>query len=249
MQTSALPGPPHDLLDHASLFLDLDGTLVEIASRPDGIQVDDRLRGILANLSIALRGRVAIISGRPAKDIRAFFPGSSFAIAGSHGIEILWPDGRMRQPSDVPLSQGVLDQIRHFSAAHPGVLIERKPFGIAFHYRLSPADEQACHDFARGLAMNGGFAVQTGKMVIEVKLLATDKGHAMDCLLASPAMKGTIPVFIGDDDTDEAGFRRAQQLGGAGILVGPPRATGARYQLANVDETLKWLTAAGERCR
>jgi len=249
VKASVLPSPPHDLLDGASLFLDLDGTLVEIASRPDAIRVDDRLRAILARLSTTLQGRLALISGRPAKDVRSFFPGSSFAIAGSHGIEILWPDGRLRQPSDVPLPQHVLDQLGQFSAAHPGVLIERKPFGIALHYRLSPADEHACHAFARALAAAEGYAVQMGKMVIEVKFLATDKGHAVACLLAAPEMKGTVPVFIGDDDTDEAGFRRARQLGGAGVLVGPQRPTAAVYGLENVDETLKWLAAAGERRR
>jgi len=244
-----LPNPPHDLLDGASLFLDLDGTLVEIASRPDAVRVDDRLRAILARLSTKLQGRLAIISGRPAQEVRSFFPGSSIAIAGSHGVEILWPDGRLRQPSGVPLPQHVLDLAGQFNAAHPGVLIERKPFGIAFHYRLSPADEQACHTFARALAAAEGYAVQTGKMVIEVKLLATDKGHAVERLLAGPAMKGTVPVFVGDDDTDEAGFRRARQLGGAGVLVGPPRSTAAAYGLENVDTTLKWLAAAGERGR
>lgn len=247
VQASVLPKPPHDLLHGASLFVDLDGTLVEIASRPDAIQVDDRLRDILARLAILLRGRLAIISGRPAKDIRALFPDASFPIAGSHGIEILWPDGRLRQPSGVVLPQAVLDQIRVFRAVQPAVLVEQKPFGIAFHYRPSPEDEQACHAFARRIAAGAGYTVQTGKMVIEVKLLNVDKGQAMDCLLASPAMKGTRPVFIGDDDTDEVGFRRAKQVGGAGVLVGPQRPTAASYRLENVDETLQWLAAAAER--
>ena len=234
------------MLSGASLFLDLDGTLVEIASRPDGIAVDERLHRLLSCLSQRLGGRLALLSGRPAHDIRAFFPDASFAIAGSHGAEILWPDGRTRTPSHRQVPPGVLERIQSFEAAHPQVLVERKPYGFAFHYRLSPADEQACHIIAKEIAGMAGYGIQTGKKVIELKMMATDKGDALASLMSQAPMHGTRPVFIGDDDTDEAGFRMAKQLGGAGILVGPWRATEAVYNLAGVDQTLHWLAESGE---
>ena len=238
--------PPHDLLTNASLFLDLDGTLVEIASRPDGVLVDERLHRLLSALAHRLDGRVAIISGRPVEDVQALFPNLPIAIAGSHGSEMRWPDGRLTRPPAPSVSQRVRDHIRTFETAHPDVLVERKPFGLALHYRLAPAKEKACHDFAAELMREAGYGLQTGKKVVELKATMIDKGDAVGMFLDAAPMHGTKPVFIGDDDTDEAGFRMAKRRGGAGILVGPSRATHAEYRLGSVNETLQWLAEASE---
>ena len=241
-----MPLPPHDLLLDASLFLDLDGTLVEIASRPDGVQIDKRLHVLLSNIVLRLAGRIAIVSGRSAEQIKAFFPDIPLTIAGSHGIEILMPDARISKPP-LPASGAWLDErLREFELRHPDVLVERKPFGVALHYRLAPHEEEACRLFAVETARKGNLVLQRGKMVIELKLAATDKGNAVESLMGKPPMLGTRPVFIGDDETDEAGFAMARKLGGAGILVGPERPSAAIYRLATVDLTLQWLQAAGE---
>jgi len=233
------------LLSGASLLLDLDGTLVEIASKPDGIRVDHRLRQLLAGLSRQFDGRLAIISGRPVDQLRAYFPELCLTFAGSHGIEILWPDGRTSKATEASLDQRVLGRLRRFEAVHPGVLVEEKPFGVAIHYRLAPAAEEACRQLAAEVADENGYTLQAGKKVFELKIDATDKGDAVSALMSVPPMMGTRPVFIGDDETDEAAFRMAARLGGAGVLVGPFRPTNASYRLETVEETLLWLELAG----
>lgn len=237
--------PPHDLLTGASLMLDLDGTLVEIACRPDAIRVDERLQRLLAALVRQLADRVAIISGRSVAQVRSFFPEVSLAIAGSHGIEIIWSDGRTATATEAKPSRVVLERVRQFEAEHPGVLAEVKPFGIAIHYRLAPAAANACRLFATEIAEETGYTLQAGKMVLELKIASNDKGDAVNVLMRSPPMRGTRPVFIGDDETDEAGFRMARQLGGVGVLVGPLRPSSAIYRLDTVEDTLRWLELAG----
>src|SRR3954469_18058166 len=89
-----LPPPPLDLLRGAALFLDFDGTLGELAARPDAVAVDARLSMLMERLVTALDGQVAIISGRPVAAIEALFGAAPFAVSGSHGLEVRWPDGR-----------------------------------------------------------------------------------------------------------------------------------------------------------
>lgn len=233
------------MLSGASLLLDLDGTLVEIANRPDGIRVDQRLHQLMDGLSRQFGGRLAIISGRPVEQLRSFFPDLSIAIAGSHGIEILWPDGRTTRATDARPDRGIVERARAFESAHPGVLIEEKPFGIAIHYRMAPGAEDACRTLALEIADAAGYALQSGKMVFELKISAADKGDAVKSLMSVAPMRGTRPVFVGDDETDEAAFRTARRLGGAGVLVGPYRPSDASYRLDSVDDTLRWLETAG----
>ena len=234
-----------DLLQHASLFLDFDGTLVELAARPDGVSVEDRLHDLLAHLSIKLEGRIAIISGRPAAQVRKLFRDPHFAIAGSHGHEIYWPDGRIVTPANDGRHDSLLAQTRQLEERHSGLIVEDKPFGVALHYRLAPQAEEDCIHLAERLAAETGYQLQTGKMVVELMLPGADKGEAVLSLLSEAPLAGARPIFIGDDDTDEAGFRTVARLSGAGILVGAPRATAAVFGLGDVDATLRWLEAAG----
>jgi trehalose 6-phosphate phosphatase len=230
----ALSTPPAALLAGASMFLDFDGTLVEIAERPDAVAVDARLRALIGCLTERLDGRVAIISGRAAADIRTLFGDVPIAIAGSHGIELCWPDGRIETP----------DRPAALRERHPGILIEDKPFGAALHYRQAPEAEEEARALAERLARDHGLALQPGKMVVEIQLHGHDKGAALRAFMAEPLMEGTRPVFIGDDITDESAFAAARSLNGFGILVGPPRATEALYGLAGVAQSLDWLDAA-----
>ena len=239
----ALPPPPA-LLQHVSLLLDFDGTLVELAARPDGVRVGERLRLIMTRLSDRLGGRLAIVSGRPADQVRTMFDGLSFAVAGSHGAELIWPDGRKTVSPPLRGRDIVLAATRELAGRHPGVLVEDKPFGIALHYRLAPDAQDECHALAGQLAGDYGFALQPGKMVIELKLSMADKGSAVRSLMREAPMAGTRLIFVGDDDTDEAGFRAALDLHGAGVRIGAPAPTAAIYGLANVDETLQWLESA-----
>lgn len=240
----ALPPPPHDLLRHASLFLDLDGTLVEIEPRPDAVRVDARLRALLDCLKRMLDGRLVIISGRPAAELRSLLNTAAIAVAGSHGAEVQLPDGRAWQPPKVAQAPGLAGRLQALQALHPGVLIEQKPYSVALHYRLAPDAEGDCHRLAEQIAAAEGYVLQPGKKVIELKYHVICKGDAVRALMREAPLLGTGPVFIGDDQTDETGFDAANELGGAGILVGPPRASHASYRIGSVGAVLRWLEEA-----
>jgi trehalose 6-phosphate phosphatase len=234
------------LLDDSTLFLDFDGTLVEIADTPGGVVVDARVRDILAGLSIRLGGRLALVSGRPAADIARLAGAEGIAIAGSHGLEIRWPTGETATPQRSASLDIALDKVRRFAAPHPGLLVEDKPFGVALHYRAAPASHAACQSLALSLAEETGLLLQPGKMVFELKMSGGDKGAAVRAFMASPLMSRGAPVFVGDDATDESAFNAVADLGGAGVLVGEQRETAALYRLPDVAHVLDWLQQACE---
>lgn len=243
MPLSPLLPPPPDLpLGATSLFLDFDGTLVPIAPRPDEVVVDDRLRMLIACLAERLDGRLALVSGRSLAQIRTLFEGITFAIAGSHGLELALGDGGVVAPPPPPLG-AVVDAAKAFAARYPGVLVEAKPYGVAIHYREAPDAGAACGELAERLAAETGLEIQPGKMVFELRAPGADKGAAVRRLMQHPPLAGGTPIFVGDDLTDEAGFAAALELGGSGILVGRPRPTAARFALAGVEEALAWLEA------
>lgn len=236
-----LDNPPKGLLTGASLFLDFDGTLVELAERPDGVAVAPGLAPLLGRWADRLEGRLALVSGRGLADLDGLIGDLPFPVAGSHGAEIRLGDRLLAPPRSAALDEA-LAALSAFAADHPGVLVEDKPLGVALHYRMAPEAAQACHALAGDLAMRLDLHLQTGKMMVELRPAGADKGTAVRRLMQE--MPGTRPVFIGDDDTDEPAFRVAAELGGAGILVGPPRDTAAHYRLSGVAAVHAWL--AGE---
>ena len=239
-----LPLPPPDMLEQASLFLDFDGTLVEIAARPDAVVVENRLRDLIRLLYEHMQGRLAIVSGRAAGNIGALLDGMAITLVGSHGGELHWADGRrsiMEPPRYDGVTRAILQGLREH---HPAVLVEEKPLGLALHFRQAPQAEVACHDAALQIAARTQLTLQPGKMVIELKMAGIDKGEAVRVLMAEAPMRDGRPVFVGDDQTDEAGFRAAVKLGGCGVLVCALRDTIASYRLAGVDQTLRWLQDA-----
>lgn len=239
-----LAEPPIDLLNGASLFLDFDGTIVELAARPDAVEVGPELLELLLTLQDKLDGRVVLLSGRPIDDVSRFLDPLRMRIGGSHGIERTTSDGRRtRAPRPAGLDQ-VIGDLRRLESEHEGVLIEEKPAGVAIHYRLARSAEEACHAAAEKAASAAGLALQHGKMVVELKPANGDKGTAIRAFMSEPPFEDTRPVFIGDDLTDEHGFAAALDLSGAGVLVGKERATAARYRLSDVSAVRSWLWAA-----
>ena len=236
--------PPYELLRNSSLFLDLDGTIVEIAARPDEVSVDESLIQLLNRLVLALCGRVAVVSGRALGDVSGLLKGVQVSIVGSHGSEFRTPDGRKQEPPPREPPEHVLARLRGLAAAHPGVLIETKPLGLAIHYRLAPNAAAECLELARDIASAEGYGLQRGKKVVELKYHHMNKGDAVRTLMDSPPLGLGRPLFIGDDLTDEAGFAVAEELGGAGILVGPHRTTCASYRIPDVKSALRWLDLA-----
>jgi trehalose 6-phosphate phosphatase len=226
------------------LFLDFDGTLVELADAPGAIAVPSGLKPLLDRLAERLEGRLAIVSGRAIDDLQRHLGPSAAVLSGSHGTELLYVDGR-RVPVSVPPGLGkAREEIVRFAAGSAGLLVEDKPTGVALHYRLAPEWEGRVADFLADLALRSGLALQRGKMVAELRPAGTDKGAALRALMAEPPFAGARPVFVGDDLTDEHAFEAAAALGGDGVLVGPARATAARWRLDGVAEVTFWLEAA-----
>jgi trehalose 6-phosphate phosphatase len=233
--------PPPDLLDGAALFLDFDGTLVELAETPDSIRVAPELRDLLHRLWRRLDGRLAIVSGRSLADLERHLPLSGIAFSGSHGLELRLPDGTCL-PLSVPIGlEDVHERVRRFAAGRPGLLVEEKPAGIALHYRLAPAESDAADSFMAALAEERGWTLQRGNKVSELRPRGATKGDALRAFMTEPDFAGARPVFVGDDLTDEHAFAAAASLGGAGVLVGPARDTAASYRLESVGAVADWL--------
>jgi trehalose 6-phosphate phosphatase len=237
----SLPPPPPDLLDGAALFLDFDGTLVELAETPAAIRVPSGLPAMLARLKRRLDGRLAIVSGRSIAALDAHLPDAGIAFSGSHGLELRLADGTTL-PVSLPAGlEGLEEEVSAFAARMPGLLVETKPLGIALHYRQAPGAADAARALMGQLARQRGLRVQQGNMVVELRPNGATKGDALRAFMTEPEFADARPVFVGDDLTDEHAFEAARDLGGAGVLVGAPRATAAAYRLSSVDAVARWL--------
>ncbi len=230
-------------MEGSSLFLDLDGTLLDIVDRPEDVRADESLRALLSDLAERLDGRVAVISGRSLEQIDGILGeiAAELALSGSHGCEHRWK-GVWARPVRPEALDRVTDRMHAFADAREGVLVEEKSYGVALHYRLNPEAEPDARDLAEALARDCELYLQHGKMMVELRVAGGDKGQAVHRLMSRAPMRGTRPVFIGDDVTDEPGFAAARELGGHGVLVGPPRATAADHRIASPADLRGWLT-------
>lgn len=237
--------PPINLLCDASLFLDFDGTIVNIAPRPDAVRVSSELIGLLSQLRQRLDGRVAILTGRASAEVDHLLDPVAIAVGG-HGLEThigSKPGSAVSRPD---ILDSVVSELRHLEGEYPGVFVEDKPLGVALHYRQAPEAEDACRLAVCKAAKRSGLEVQPGKMVFELKPYGANKGDALREMMAEQPFAGTLPIFLGDDLTDEPAFEAAQDMGGAGIIVGDRAPTSARFRVASVDEALEWLKQACE---
>ena len=237
-----LPLPPLELLSGSSLFLDLDGTLLELVDRPDEVKADTALLGLLRAVQERLDGRLAIISGRSLEQVDAILGeiAADIALSGSHGCEHRW-QGVWARPIRPATLDRAAERIRSFVDERPGLLMEEKSFGVALHYRMNPDVEADARALSEELAQELGLSMQPGKMMVELRAGGGDKGRAIQRLMSRPPMQGTTPVFIGDDLTDEPGFAAVRELGGYGILIGPTRTTVATYGLPSPRDLRAWL--------
>ncbi len=241
---SRLDPPPADLLDGAALFLDFDGTLVELAETPDSIRVAPDLPPMLGRLHDRLDGRLAIISGRSLDDLARHLPLSGIGFAGSHGLELQLPNG-VRLPLSIPIGlEDVRSQVVEFASGDPRLLVEEKPAGLALHYRRCPEAADRVAAFMEALAAANDWTLQRGSMVVEIRAAGATKGDALRAFMTEPEYRHARPLFVGDDLTDEHAFAAAASLGGAGVLVGPERASAALYRLDSVAAVAAWLDEA-----
>jgi len=242
----APPTAPCCTPGRCAYFLDLDGTLVEIAQHPRAVRIDPDLRALIAELHSASAGALALISGRPIDDIDRLFEPTRLPAAGQHGAERRDAAGRSHVHA---VDSRALDQLRaaarHWCDDHPGMMIEDKGLSLALHFRQAPEMMQpiALRVRERLQDMADEFHVLPGKMVLEIKPSGRDKGRAIREFLAETPFSERIPVFIGDDVTDEYGFAAVNALGGISIKVGSGPSV-ARWRLADVTAVRRWLQAA-----
>ena len=221
--------PPHDdsaivanLLAQpdCAIFLDFDGTLVDLAATPDGVQLQPGVREALVRLAAQHDGALAIVSGRPIEQIDAMLAPLVLPVAGVHGVERRGFDGQ-QHVAPTPDISPVLARAQSLAVLHPGLLVEHKRGAVALHYRLAPELEALCvREMTAAVQACPGVLLLHGKMVLEAKPAASDKGGAIAAFMREAPFAGRVPVFAGDDTTDEAGFATVQQAGGAGVKVG-----------------------------
>jgi trehalose 6-phosphate phosphatase len=239
--------PPPSLDRRSALFLDVDGTLLEIASRPDRVHVASDLPSLLNDLTRDREGALALVSGRPLADIDRLFRPWRGAAAGLHGIERRRADGTLVSATN-PAAVAVLDRLRRplaaLAAADSRLALEDKHGTLALHYRGAPQREDEIKSLAMALALeDASLRVIAGKMVVEFQPRGIDKGTAIAAFLDEPPFFGRLAVFVGDDVTDEDGFIEIRRRGGISIRVGTPAETQAEYSLADVPGVHSWLAA------
>ena len=234
-------GPDMPEPERMALFLDLDGTLAQIEPTPGAVGPDARRNTVLARATKALDGRLAVISGRTIAEVDRILNGQVKAVAGVHGLEHRSAFGDQATP---PAHPGLSDAKRAFAAfaaTDPGLEIEDKGVSVTLHYRRAPQAAAAARDLAGRLAASTGLLRQDGHCVVELRTPGPTKGDAVAAFMAEAPFAGAVPVFVGDDVTDEDAFAAAVAKGGLGVLVGPVRETHASFVLDNVGDVLAWL--------
>ncbi len=206
----------------SALFLDLDGTLLEIAATPELVVVPPALPDLLAHLHAILGGALAIVSGRSLKTIDQLLKPFTSAAAGEHGVTLRFSDGTVEEmPAGLAVTQAWRDSLVAATERWPGVLIEPKPHGCAVHYRLAPERHDDVWRVVRALVPDDHpwFRLIPAREAVEIGPRSTSKGHAVERFMKDNAFKGRRPIFVGDDFTDEAGMSAARRHGGEGLRV------------------------------
>jgi len=245
------PGPPPAASLAWAYFLDVDGTLIDLAETPDAVQVDAALLGLLTQLHRASGGAVALLSGRAIPDLERRLGTLRLPLSGQHGLERRDAGGPIRSHAAPPAAKSEIKRaLAEMVARHPALLLEDKGMALALHYRRAPALGSYVQRTVERLAAhaNAGLAeakleVQRGKCVAEIKPAGFDKGTALLEYLAEPPFQGRRPVCIGDDLNDEHGFAEVNRLDGISIRVGKG-STCARFRLPDVIAVRRWLGAA-----
>jgi trehalose 6-phosphate phosphatase len=229
----------------AALFLDFDGTLVDLTVRPEQVRTADSLPSLLMALQERLEGAVAIITGRRLEDIDQRLAPTRLAGAGVHGAELRLRPGNSICSVKVEGVAALVAGLRARFVDDPRILVEDKGVGVSLHFRLAPERAAECRRALREAVDAAALAtlqIMEGNAVVEARPANVNKGRALNILLDAAPFRGRQPFFIGDDRTDEDGFAAVIALGGIAIKVGPGD-TVAPHRLTGVAEVHAWLRA------
>lgn len=214
--------PPPLPAARAALFLDLDGTLIEIAPRPDAVVVPPQLPDLLARLSARLGGAVAIVTGRGLAVARELTREPPVAFAAEHGTIIdasLLAGAAIPPMPPPPAPPEVWRREAAAYAAAQGLLFEPKQYGFVLHFRSRPELGAAATAFLQAMVADSPFQVMPAHAAAELRPRGLDKGSAVHWLMRHAPFAGREPVFIGDDVTDQFGIDACIALGGTGYRI------------------------------
>ena len=242
-----MPLAPENLGTSAvALFLDVDGTLLDIRDNPSDVVADSALTELLNACSTELHGALSLISGRSIEEVDRIFAPAIFPVAGAHGAELRFDGAQALTLDSNPMPREALRRLEEFVATNQGLLIEYKRGGVSLHYRRAPELQEACEELVRGLMADLGdaFRLIAGKMVFEIAPGAHNKGAAIRSFLEHAPFVGRMPVYVGDDVTDEDAFAEVNRVDGLSIRVGDSAHSEACYELPDVASVRSWLSTA-----
>jgi len=242
--SAALPPPPLPAVDARwALCLDVDGTLLDFLDDPLAVRAEEPLRALLHALHRRLDGALALVSGRGLDDLDRIFGAPHWPAAGLHGLQLRHADGHRREITTTPAQQAHLCAMaQQLAARFAGVTWEDKYTGVALHCRRAPAQFAPLQAAARALLPQlPGYELQPGNLVLEFKPAGMDKGKALHELLDTAPFAGRLPVYLGDDLTDEHAFAGINQRQGLSVRVGAREPTVARFTLPGPAAAEAWL--------
>lgn len=205
------------------LFLDVDGTLIETAGRPDRVFAGTDLLDLLVDLHAGCGGALALISGRTIESIDHLFAPLQLAAAGVHGVERRTSFGqRISLPIESATLGDARERLNRFVLEQPGLILEDKGHALALHFRQIPSLASRCQEITRSVVADLGpsYELLDGDKVVEVKPAIVSKATAIRAFMEESPFEGRKPVFIGNDVTDLDGFTAVRELGGRAVSVG-----------------------------
>jgi len=244
--------PPPELPeagDPWAFFLDVDGTLLEIAATPESVVVPPDLVPLLARLRGAVGGALALVSGRTITELDGLFDPERFVAAGIHGAQLRSPGDALTVATDVAALDPAREILATFRRRYPAILVEDKGLAIAIHYRSTPEAEPAVHEVGTAIVerLGSAYEVLFGRKIVEVRRRDATKGHAVAALLEIAPFRDRLPVYLGDDRTDEDAFDVVNRADGLSVHVGSRIDTRATRRLAGVTDVHRWLAAVADR--
>ena len=245
-EQASCPPSRLDLGCHA-FFLDIDGTLLEFESRPDQVRADRELLSLLLRIESATGGALALISGRTIASIDEVTWPTRFSAAGIHGFERRDANGACFRAGSDAAQDGARIALQALVAADPRLLLEDKGVGLALHFRLAPELAGYAKAAVRELAqLYPNFKIQEGRSVIELLPRIAGKGRALAAFMDESPFQGRLPIFVGDDLTDEPAFEWVNSAAGISVAVAAARPTAARASLPSVSAARDWLSALAD---
>ena len=227
-----------------ALFLDVDGTLLELAATPELVRVPAAVRNTLQLACRRENGAFALLSGRSLSTLDAMFAPCLFPASGKHGLEVRLPSGEVIR-RDVDTTR--LDRARRWlgllQQENRGLFLEDKGQALAMHFRLAPRLEPEVKGVMQELAEELGdhFVLIKGKCVFEIMPRGVSERSAIELFMQQKEFAGRTPVFVGDDPSDEEGFQVVNEMGGHSIRVGDLAETAARYRFSSPSTVVAWL--------